>query len=199
MHILLIENNKVLCQTLARHIPKAGYILDYTCDGLEGLSYIHSNMYDVIILDCILPSLNGIELLKRIRAQGNATAVIITTALIDVKDRIAGLDAGADDYLTKSFSIDELLARIRALKRRPPNWQNSASLSFSDLSYDHVTRTSTGPTSSCNLSKKEALLMVLFLENPRIILNRDVIFSRIWGIDAPVEENKWYNSSNIST
>ncbi len=189
MRILLIEDNKTLCQTIARHIIKAGYTLDYTYDGKEGLDYIKSHGYDLVILDCMLPSLNGIDLLKSIRRKGIYTSVIIITALSDVTDRINGLDAGADDYLTKPFAMEELLARIRALRRRPIKWENTQKLTFGDISYDSLTNTLSGPTHSCSLSKREGHLLELFLENPGQLLPRQVIFSRIWGPDAPVEES----------
>lgn len=189
MRILLIEDNKTLCQTIARHIIKAGYTLDYTYDGKEGLEYIKSHGYDLVILDCMLPSLNGIDLLKIIRHKGIQTSVIIITALSDVDDRVNGLDAGADDYLTKPFEMKELLARIRALRRRPTKWESTQKLTFGDISYDSLQQTLIGPTHSCSLSKREGNLLELFLENPRQLLPRQVIFSRIWGPDAPVEES----------
>ena len=189
MRILLIEDNKTLCQTIARHLIKAGYTLDYTYDGKEGLEYIKSHGYDLVILDCMLPSLNGIDLLKIIRHKGIQTSVIIITALSDVDDRVNGLDAGADDYLTKPFEMKELLARIRALRRRPTKWESTQKLTFGDISYDSLQQTLIGPTHSCSLSKREGNLLELFLENPRQLLPRQVIFSRIWGPDAPVEES----------
>lgn len=189
MRILLVEDNVPLCQTIARHITKEGYILDYTYDGKEGLKYIESHGYDLIILDCMLPSLNGVELLKIIRQKGIHTPVIITTALSDVNDRVNGLDAGADDYLTKPFAMEELLARIRALRRRPSKWESPQSLTFGDISYDTLQQTLTGPSRSCSLSKREGHLLEFFLENPKQVLPRSVIFSRIWGPDAPVEES----------
>ncbi len=189
MRILLIEDNKILCQTIARHIIKAGYTLDYTYDGKEGLEYINSHGYDLVILDCMLPSLNGIDLLKIIRNKGIHTSVIIITALSDVGDRVNGLDAGADDYLTKPFAMEELLARIRALRRRPTKWESTQQLTFGDISYDCLQQILIGPGHSCSVSKREGHLLELFLENPRQILPRQVIFSRIWGPDAPVDES----------
>ena len=138
MRILLIEDNKALCQNMAHSITSAGYELDYTYDGGEGLASIESHAYDLIILDCMLPSLSGIELLKIIRPKGIHTPVIMITALSDVSDRINGLDSGADDYLTKPFDMEELLARIRALRRRPHKWESATQLSFGDLRYDSL-------------------------------------------------------------
>lgn len=189
MRILLIEDNEILCQTISRHITNAGYTLDYTYDGKEGLKYIESHGYDLVILDCMLPSLNGIDLLKIIRQKGIHTSVIIITALSDVNDRVNGLDAGADDYLTKPFAMKELLARIRALRRRPAKWESSQNLTFGDISYDVLQQILSGPTHSCSLSKREGHLLEFFLENPKQVMPRSVIFSRIWGPDAPVEES----------
>lgn len=188
MRILLIEDNETLCQTIARHIINAGYTLDYTYDGKEGLKYIETHGYDLVILDCMLPSLNGIDLLKIIRQKGIHTSVIITTALSDINDRVNGLDAGADDYLTKPFAMEELLARIRALRRRPTTLTTSEELTFGDISYNSLQNILSGPNRTCSLSKREGHLLELFLENPKQILPRSVIFSRIWGPDAAVEE-----------
>lgn len=189
MRILLIEDNKALCQNMAHSITSADYELDYTYDGREGLASIESHAYDLIILDCMLPSLSGIELLKIIRQEGIHTPVIMITALSDVSDRINGLDSGADDYLTKPFDMEELLARIRALRRRPHKWESATGLSFGDLRYDSLKQILETPTKSCSLTKREGMLLELFLENPNQILPRQVILSRIWGPDAPVEES----------
>lgn len=189
MRILLIEDNKALCQNMAHSITSAGYELDYTYDGKEGLTSIESHAYDLIILDCMLPSLSGIELLKIIRPKGIHTPVIMITALSDVSDRINGLDSGADDYLTKPFDMEELLARIRALRRRPHKWESATQLSFGDLRYDSLKQILESPTKNCSLTKREGTLLELFLENPNQILPRQVILSRIWGPDAPVEES----------
>lgn len=189
MRILLIEDNKALCHNMSKYIQNAGYILDYTYDGKEGLKAIESHGYDLVILDCMLPSLNGIDLLKIIRQKGINTAVIMITALSDVSDRIKGLDAGADDYLTKPFDMEELLARIRALRRRPAKWESSNQLCFGDLRYDRLQQILEGPKASCLLTKREGTLLELFLENPNQTLPRQVILSRIWGPDAPVEES----------
>lgn len=189
MRILLIEDNKALCHNMSKYIQNAGYILDYTYDGKEGLKAIESHGYDLVILDCMLPSLNGIDLLKIIRQKGINTAVIMITALSDVSDRVKGLDAGADDYLTKPFDMEELLARIRALRRRPAKWESSNQLCFGDLRYDRLQQILEGPKTSCLLTKREGTLLELFLENPNQTLPRQVILSRIWGPDAPVEES----------
>lgn len=188
MHILLIEDNPMLCRILVRHIKKAGYTLDYTCNGLEGLPHIHAYLYDIIIIDCLLPIINIIDVLKQIRCQGNTTPMMVTSTSTDVTDRIKVLDAGADDYLTKPFSIDEFLARLRALKRRSFNLQDSSLLSYGDLTYDYTSHILTGPITQCTLTPKEALLLELFLENPHITFNRSIIFARIWGMDTCIEE-----------
>ncbi|MHC1749281.1 MAG: response regulator transcription factor [Cellulosilyticaceae bacterium] len=193
MRILLIEDNKNLCLTIARHITKAGYNLDYTYDGLEGMAYIQKQAYDLILLDCMLPSLNGIALLKKIRFQGIHIPVIMLTALGDIDDRVNGLDAGADDYLTKPFAMEELLARIRALKRRPSKWECPENLCFKDITFDCTTKLLVGPSATCSLSKRESSLLELFLQNPNNLLPRELIFFRIWGPDAPVEESNLDN------
>ena len=193
MRILLIEDNQSLCQTISRHLKKAGYELDTCLDGQEGLNYALSSIYDLVILDCLLPSLNGVELLQIIRSKNIHTPVIMTTALCDIDDRVTGLDAGADDYLTKPFAMQELLARIRALSRRPNKIDNCSCLTYSNITFNLNTLALTGPILSCSLSKRESDLLEYFMRNPTKLLSRKLIFFKIWGPDAPVEEGNLDN------
>lgn len=123
MRILVIEDNKVLCESITSHLIKEGYGVDYCLDGEEGLEYAMYQVYDLIVLDRMLPRLDGITLLKRIRKHGIITPVNIVTVLGDIDDKVTGLDSGADDYISKPFSMKELLARVRALCRRPIQFQ----------------------------------------------------------------------------
>ena len=138
MRILLVEDDKILCSTVAMQLEQAGYQVDQCYRGDDALYYATEYPYDVLILDRMLPSLDGLSLLQAIRQKSVMTPVIITTALDGVGDRIDGLDAGADDYLVKPFAVEELLARIRAVTRRPGRTADTANLTFGSLSLDTV-------------------------------------------------------------
>lgn len=188
MRILIIEDDEDLCQGMQFHLEKAHYTVDTCFDGEDALHFILQAAYDLIILDRMLPSLDGLSVLKQIRAQGITTPVIMVTALSMLHDKVTGLDTGADDYLPKPFEIEELLARVRALSRRPTHWENESLVTFKDTSLNIGTLNLTGPLRSCSLSKREACLIECFLRSPNIILPRHIILSKVWGPDAPVED-----------
>lgn len=188
MRILMIEDDKSLCDAVRPQLENAGYQVDDCQDGMDSLYYVLQPVYDLIILDRMLPGMDGLSLLKTIRATEVHTPVIITTALDAVVERINGLDCGADDYITKPYDVGELLARIRALVRRPTNMGDPDTLAYADLTYQtdsHVLSTS---HQSAQLSKREAVLMEYFLQNPEQILPRQMIYSRTWGPDRAVED-----------
>lgn len=193
MRILLIEDNKPLCQNITRQLKKEGYDIDYCYDGLDGLEYLKYQAYDLVLLDRMLPSIDGISLLKKMRNQGYHIPVIIITALGDIDDKIIGLDAGADDYITKPFVMKELHARIRALRRRPVQWESLDFLQHGDLSFNQTTQILTGPSDTLSLSKRESRLIELFLQNPNRLLPRELIFSRVWGPDTLVDNSNLDN------
>lgn len=193
MRILIIEDDMDLCEAVKYHLKREGYGADVCHCGGDALHFISQQAYQLIILDRMLPEVNGISILTQMRSRGINTPVIITTALNGIGDRIEGLDAGADDYLIKPFAMDELLARIRAICRRPANLEINRILQFSDLSLDPICCTITGPSASHTLSKREAELLEAFLETPRRLLPRTVLFSRVWGPDAPVEDGNLDN------
>ena len=193
MRILLVEDDCELCDAVSFHLKKAGYEVDYCYDGEEGLQYAKEQIYEMIILDRMLPSLNGISLLTHIRALGIHTPVIIVTALNGIGDRVEGLDAGADDYLVKPFAVEELLARIRALNRRPSQLESIKYLSYGDLTLDLMTFLLLGPSGSCTLSKREAQLTEVFLKNPEHSIPRNILLYRVWGPDSEVEDGNLEN------
>lgn len=193
MRILLIEDDYELCDAVSFHLKKAGYEVDYCYDGEEGLSFAKEQVYEMIILDRMLPSLNGINLLTRIRTLGIHTPVIIVTALNGIGDRVEGLDAGADDYLIKPFAVEELLARIRALNRRPSQLESINHISYGDLTLDLMTSSLSGPLGSCSLSKRETQLAEVFLKNPNYSLPRHIILSRVWGPATDIEDGNLEN------
>lgn len=193
MRILIVEDDLDLCDAIKYHLDRAGYAAD-TCDnGGDALHFISQQAYQLIILDRMLPEVNGLTILQQMRARGIQIPVIITTALNGIGDRIEGLDAGADDYLVKPFVMEELLARIRAISRRPSNLEPAHALQFADLSLDLMAFTLSGPSSSHTLSKREAELMEIFMENPLRLLPRNLLLARVWGPDAPVEDGNLDN------
>lgn len=193
MRILLIEDDCNLKMTLAFQLEKEGYTVDACGDGEDALYYMNSNTHDLILLDRMLPKTDGITLLKKFREGGSQTPVIILTALGDLGDKVTGLDAGADDYLVKPFEFEELLARIRSINRRPRQWNKEPSLCIKDIAYSSADNHLSGTLGSCSLSKKEGMLLEVFLLNPNQVLPRDTLLSRVWGVDAEVEDGNLDN------
>lgn len=188
MKILLIEDDKNLCDILKFQLNQEMHDVDICHDGRDGLDLFLQDAYDLVLLDRMLPTMNGLLVLKKARAQGIHTPVILITALGELYDRIEGLDTGADDYLVKPFAFEELSARIRSLGRRTGRYEENDLLCFGDLSYDAALRSLHGPAGSIRLSGKEGRLLEVLLRDAETPLRRMVILSRVWGADAPVEE-----------
>lgn len=188
MKILLIEDDKNLCDILKFQLNHEMHDVDVCHDGRDGLDLFLQDAYDLVLLDRMLPTMNGLLVLKKARAQGVHTPVILITALGELYDRIEGLDTGADDYLVKPFAFEELSARIRSLGRRTGRYEENDLLCFGDLSYDAALRSLHGPAGSIRLSGKEGRLLEVLLRDAETPLRRMVILSRVWGADAPVEE-----------
>lgn len=188
MKILLIEDDKNLCDILKFQLNQEMHDVDVCHDGRDGLDLFLQDAYDLVLLDRMLPTMNGLLVLKKARAQGIHTRVILITALGELYDRIEGLDTGADDYLVKPFAFEELSARIRSLGRRTGKYEENDLLCFGDLSYDATLRSLRGPAGSIRLSGKEGRLLEVLLHDAGTPLRRMVILSRVWGADAPVEE-----------
>lgn len=193
MRILMIEDDVKLCEAVCFHLQKEGYDVDVCHDGEEGMDYAMERAHSLIILDRMLPSINGMTLLSRIRNAGIQTPVIITTALNGIGDRVQGLDSGADDYLVKPFAIEELIARIRALSRRPAGLENSSDMRYADISLDALLHTLTGPFGTCSLSNREAQLMEVLMRAKGRTMPRESIFAQVWGPYAPVEDGNLDN------
>lgn len=189
MKLLLIEDDKNLCNTLTFQLEKEHHKVDVCQDGRDGLDLFLQDAYDLVLLDRMLPTMNGLFILKKSRAAGIKTPVIMITALGELYDRVEGLDGGADDYLVKPFAYEELSARIRSLGRRSGKWEEHALLHFGDVSYDPSLRELSGPAGSLMLSGREGHLVEVFLREPDVTLRRMVILSRVWGVDAEVEES----------
>ena len=189
MKLLLVEDEKQLSEALQQILIKNKYSVDAVYNGDEGLDYALTGVYDVIILDIMLPKLNGIEILKMIRKRKISTPVILLTAKGSVEDRILGLDSGADDYLPKPFSPDELLARLRALTRRNGDFINENILEFSDIRLNLSTYDMEVNDNSITLTQKEFEILKYFMQRPKLVVSKDDLITKLWGFDSDVEHN----------
>lgn len=187
MRILIVEDNLAQLELLRTLLNRQGFDTDACTDGAEGLYRLELGGYDLAILDRMLPGMDGVEVLRQYRSQGGNCPVILLTALSAVGDRVTGLDAGADDYLAKPFAPEELLARVRALLRRPTTMQ-SKGIQTGDVTLYPEDGHLVGPTGACSLSAREYRLLQLFLSNPNQAMSRDTILLRVWGMDSQVEE-----------
>ena len=192
MKLLLVEDSLQLNKALSTILKRNTFVVDSAYDGEEALLFIEQYTYDVIILDVMMPKLNGFEVLKVIRDKGIDTPVIMLTAKSTVEDKINGLDLGADDYLAKPFNTEELLARIRALLRRKPTYKKEDVLTFGDLSLNVHTATLMCGDKETSLMNKELQIMVLLMNNQGNIVSLDEISKSAWDIDAySTSENVW--------
>lgn len=193
VRILLAEDDRNLNGSLKYQLEQEGYDVDACFDGEDALYYARQPIYDLILLDRMLPSVDGTAVLKKLRMENISVPVIFITALGDLADRVRGLDMGADDYLVKPFAFEELLARIRCVSRRPGRLEQNRRLSFGDLVWDIGENLLQGPSGQCSLSKKEGTLLEIFLRNPGQTLSRPILLSRVWGMEFEVEEGNLDN------
>ena len=184
--ILIIEDDPAILKVLQRGLAYEGYTVDVATDGRTGLNLAHDHHPDLVILDWMLPGMDGLEVCRRLRLQGGLP-ILMLTAKDTIQDRVQGLDAGADDYIVKPFNLDELTARIRALFRRTQTERNQV-YQFGDLTMDSDSRQVTRGKRLVPLTAKEYELLELFLRHPRQVLTREVIF-RVWGYDFGGESN----------
>jgi two-component system response regulator MprA len=189
MKILVVDDERAVRDSLRRALELEGYEIELAADGNEALSRLEStDEPDAIILDVLMPGVDGLEVCRRLRSAGNTLPVLMLTARTEVEDRVAGLDAGADDYVTKPFALEELLARVRALLRRTSD-ETGEVLRFADLELDPGTREVRRGSRPIELTRTEFSLLELFLRNPRQVLTRSVIFERVWGYDFGFASN----------
>lgn len=190
MKILIVEDEKRMAQALCQLLRLEKYEVDHCDNGLDGLNAIESGVYDVVVLDVMLPHKNGFEIVREVRHEGIKTPIIMLTAKSELDDKVTGLDCGADDYLTKPFMTKELLARIRAQLRRNGNTADGA-ISYGDVSLDKNTATLSCITSgqSVRLSEKEYRLLEYLIVNGGQILSREQLALKIWGYESEAEYN----------
>ncbi|HEY8171791.1 MAG TPA: response regulator transcription factor [Dehalococcoidia bacterium] len=183
MKILVVDDDPGICQSLERALRREGYAVEIATDGESALEAVAGTQPDAVVLDVSMPKLDGLSVCRRLRAEGNRTPVLVLTARHSLGDRVAGLDAGADDYVVKPFALEELLARLRALLRRVTPADESGSLHLADLELDRRTRTAHRDGRTIELTRTEYQLLELMLLNAGQVLTRDVIFERVWGYD----------------
>jgi two-component system, OmpR family, response regulator MprA len=187
--ILVVDDERAVRDSLRRALELQGYQVDLAADGAEALAQLESNgQPDAVVLDILMPGMDGLEVCRRIREQGSEVPVLMLTARDAVGDRVAGLDAGADDYLVKPFALEELLARIRALLRRATPTADGV-LRFADIELDPGTREVLRDGERIELTRTEFNLLELFMLNPRQVLTRSIIFERVWGYDFGFASN----------
>jgi two-component system, OmpR family, response regulator MprA len=189
MQVLFVDDEAAVREALRRALTLEGYSVELAADGSEALHRLgDGTAADAVVLDVLMPGIDGLEVCRRIRSTGSRVPVLMLTARDEVSDRVAGLDAGADDYLVKPFALEELLARLRALLRRSTDGDGDV-LRFADLELNPATREVRRAGEPIDLTRTEFSLLELFLLNPRQVLTRSVIFERVWGYDFGYSSN----------
>jgi two-component system response regulator MprA len=190
VRILVVDDDRAVRESLRRSLSFNGYSVELAQDGQEALELITSDRPDAVVLDVMMPRLDGLEVCRRLRSSGDDLPILVLTARDSVSERVAGLDAGADDYLPKPFALEELLARMRALLRRTsPDDRESVAMTFADLSLDPVTREVTRGERQISLTRTEFSLLEMLIANPRRVLTRSRILEEVWGFDFPTSGN----------
>ena len=188
MRLLLAEDELALSRAITAILKKNNYEVDAVYDGEAALDWLSANNYDGAVLDIMMPKLDGISVLRRVRAAGNNLPILLLTAKSEVDDKVTGLDAGANDYLTKPFAARELLARIRAMTRAR-SVQNTSQMRMGNICLDRATFELSSPANSFRLTNKEFQMMELLLANPRHLISTEQFMERIWGQDSDAEIN----------
>lgn len=191
MRILVVDDDRAVRESLRRSLSFNGYSVDLAQDGVEALDAIANERPDALVLDVMMPRLDGLEVCRQLRSTGDDLPILVLTARDSVSERVAGLDAGADDYLPKPFALEELLARMRALLRRTSldEQSDSAVMTFGDLTLDPVTREVHRGKRAISLTRTEFALLEMLIANPRRVLTRSRILEEVWGFDFPTSGN----------
>ena len=197
MRLLLAEDEEDLSKALVAVLKYNNYSVDAVYDGEEALSYIEAGNYDGVILDIMMPKLDGISVLKKVRANGNSIPILLLTAKAEIDDKVEGLDSGADDYLTKPFSMKELLARIRVMTRRQSETTDSI-LRYGNISLNRATYILSCGEKEIRLSNKEYQMLEMLLANPGQVISTEQFMEKIWGFESDAEQSVvWVNLSNL--
>jgi two-component system, OmpR family, response regulator MprA len=187
--ILVVDDEPAVRHALSRALTLERYEVTLSSDGGDALERMTAGSYDAVILDVSMPVLDGLQVCRRVRDRGDRTPVLMLTAREQIDDRVAGLDAGADDYLTKPFALRELTARVRALLRRADESEPEETLHFEDLRLDRLAHEARRGERPLNLTRTEFLLLELFLRHPKQVLTRSIIFEHVWGYDFGSSSN----------
>ena len=188
MRLLFAEDEKSLSKAVTAILKNNNYSVDTVFDGQEALDYLETENYDGVILDVMMPKVDGFTVLKKMRASGNKTLVLMLTAKSDIEYRVLGLDSGANDYLTKPFATQELLARIRAMTRSAST-QSDSKMTIGNITLDSVSYELIGPGGNFELANKEYQMLEMLLKNPKKVISADLFMDRIWGFDSESELN----------
>lgn len=191
MRILVVDDDRAVRESLRRSLTFNGYTVDLAVDGVDALEKVRAARPEALVLDVMMPRLDGLEVCRQLRSTGDDLPILVLTARDSVSERVAGLDAGADDYLPKPFALEELLARLRALLRRTTDTgaESSEAMRFIDLSMDPVTREVSRGERSISLTRTEFSLLEMLIANPRRVLTRGRILEEVWGYDFPTSGN----------
>lgn len=189
MRLLLAEDEPELSRALVMILKKNNYSVDAVYNGIDALDYISAGNYDGAILDIMMPKMDGITVLKKVRSSGNSIPILMLTAKTEIDDRVTGLDSGADDYLTKPFATKELLARIRAMTRRRGSDTTDSVLSFGNIMLDRTTYTLSAKGNQLKLANKEFQMLEMLMVNPGQVISAEQFMDKIWGFDSNAEQN----------
>jgi two-component system response regulator MprA len=191
VRILVVDDDRAVRESLRRSLSFNGYTVDLAEDGVEALDAITHERPDAVVLDVMMPRMDGLEVCRQLRSTGDDLPILVLTARDSVSERVAGLDAGADDYLPKPFALEELLARLRALLRRtgPEETTETAIMTFADLTLDPATREVHRGKRAISLTRTEFALLEMLIANPRRVLTRSRILEEVWGFDFPTSGN----------
>jgi DNA-binding response OmpR family regulator len=197
MRLLLAEDEEAMAEAVTAFLEYHQYAVDWVNNGRDALESARQGIYDVLILDIMMPEMDGLSVLRTLRAEGSTVPVLLLTARGEVRDKVLGFETGSDDYLTKPFAMDELRVRVEALTRRGGNYQGEK-ITFADLTLDKGACALAAGDKSCPLSHREYHLIELLMRNPRMYFSADTLLDRVWGMDAEVEYGTvWVHISGL--
>ena len=197
MRLLLAEDEEAMADAVTAFLEYHHYEVDWASNGLDALEYARAGIYDVLVLDIMMPGMDGLTVLRTLRGEGNTTPVLLLTAKGEVRDKVLGFESGSDDYLIKPFALDELRVRVDALTRRARSYQGDQ-VSFGSLTLDRSSYTLSAGEKNCPLSHREYHLIELFMRNPHIYFSADTLLDRVWGMDAEVDYGTvWVHISGL--